>query len=48
MGAVDALWALIHEDFTRAHWYNLQNLQLKLMKKGFLDARTLCAELGIQ
>jgi hypothetical protein len=45
--AVDARWALICEDFTRACRYSLQNLRLKLMKKGFLDAKTLRAALGI-
>ena len=46
--AVDARWALIREDFTKARRYNLQNLRLKLMKKGFLDARTLRTALGIR
>jgi hypothetical protein len=46
--AVDARWALIREDFTRTRRYNLQNLRLKLLKKGFLDARTLRTAMGIR
>ena len=39
--AIDARWASVREDYTKARNYNLQNLRQKLMKKGFLDSRTL-------
>jgi hypothetical protein len=46
--AIDARWASVREDYTKARNYNLQNLRQKLMKKGFLDSRTLRTALGIR
>ena len=46
--AIDARWATIREDFNKAHRSNLQNLRLLLMKKGYLDKRTLRTALGVR
>ena len=46
--AIDARWASIREDYATARRCNLQNLQQKLMKKGFLDARTSRTALGLR
>ena len=46
--AIDARLASVREDYTKARNYNLQNLRQKLMKKGFLDSRTLRTALGIR
>jgi hypothetical protein len=46
--STNARWASVREDYTKARRYNLQNLQQKSMKKGFLDAQTLRTALGIR
>ncbi len=46
--AIDARRASVREDYTKDRPYNLQNLRQILMKKGFLDARTLHTALGIR
>jgi hypothetical protein len=46
--AINARWASVREDYTKARRYNLQNLRQKLMKKGFLDFRTLHTAFGIR